>query len=129
MLYRLRRVVAFVLLALLPLQATAVMTICPQSRLAVTAAMQERSHCLRMNALFDISAQRVTSSADIAQADPTAPQQSCSDTSACAMCTVVASWPRVERQSNASWRPALPLVSLFTSFVPEGPLRPPSVLA
>jgi len=122
-------VVASLLLLLLPLQATAVMTICPQSRLAVTAAMQEPDHCLRMSALPVGDAQPGAILADEARSGVPAPEQGCSDVYACAMCTVVPSWLRLPGMSVELWRPVLPLSSPFTSVVLEGPLRPPSRLA
>jgi len=131
------RFVAWVLLALLPLQATAVaaMTCSHAKSTTAVAAVFEPAAALTMDdcphsravAADDQRSDR-DRSGDSQQGDQN-PQSCCSAISACAMCTAAAStqqWFNIGRtlQKTDSF-----LASQFTSFIPEGLLRPPSVLA
>jgi hypothetical protein len=120
-----RRFFAFVLLVLLPLQATAVVTICPHSKLAaasVSAAAPAADHCLHgsSGAVLD---QRADGQGE------QNPQSCCAAISACAMCTVAVSMQRLPRVKHTPQTSDFFLSSQFTSFIPEGLQRPPSILA
>jgi hypothetical protein len=129
---RLQRFFAFVLLVLLPLQATAVVTTCPQSRLAAapapaSAAAPAVDHCLHGPSATAVD-QRADGRGEPQQGDENQ-QSCCAAVSACAMCTVAVSLQRVPRIERTPQTADFFLSSQFTSFIPEGLQRPPSMLA
>ncbi len=126
-----RRFLAGVLLVLLPLQATAVAAICPHAKSAGAAsapvAAQTMDHCLhdQMSAVGD---QSFGTPAGEPQQDD---QKSscCAAVSACAMCAIAVSLPQASVIESTPQKSDFFLSLRFTSFIPEGLQRPPSILA
>ena len=109
-----RRLV-YLLLALLPLQATAALTICQYSKAAISApaAMSDMENCPFHQA---------------GEADD--PQQSgCASVSACALCGIAVSRPHLVGDASPAPQSGAFRSSPYTSFIADGLLRPPSVPA
>jgi hypothetical protein len=122
---RLRHFIVGVLLVLLPLQASAVVTICPHAgsmavAQAAPASDQGIEHCLHDRA------------GDPTQNTDQGGQSSsscCASTTACAMCSIavnVRQFPMLVSPLQVSVNF---LSAQFTSFIPEGLQRPPSIPA
>lgn len=125
-----RRLFVSVLLVLLPVQAMAAVTICPHSRFATsesgpaTASMTE--HCLQNQA--GDTGKNPDNTGKPQQGDQT-PGSCCASVTACAMCGIAANNPQPPAFKSASRIPLCFLSAQFTSFIPEGIQRPPSILA
>jgi len=127
---KLHRFLVCVLLVLLPLQATAVVTICPHSKL--TAAASEfapaptMEHCQHGQA----------GNAGLIPDDSGEPRQSeqnqqscCATVSACAMCSIAVNLQQAPKVGRLLQLLNYFLSSQYSSFIPEGLQRPPSILA
>jgi len=120
----------WVLLVLLPLQATAVATVCPHSTL--TAAASDSASPTMDEDCGHGPAGNVSQDAD----DSKEPQQSdqteescCATMTACSMCSIAVSMqqaPNIDRTQKVS---STFLSSQYTSFIPEGLQRPPIIPA
>jgi hypothetical protein len=124
MIFRLHRVVVIVLLLLVPLQATAVLTICPHAKSAAArqmseapaAAMQDCTHGQAGNG--------------DASRDGGDNQSCCAMAAGCALCGVASNaLPLQGVIAHVVPAAHYGISSTFTSFVPEGLQRPPSFLA
>ena len=122
-----RRFLVSVLLLLLPLQATATLTVCPHSRFTTTeSGSAPAEHCLQSQA--GNPDQSPDNTGNPQQSDP-APGSCCTSVAACSMCSIAVNiqpFPVFERPSQTS---SYFLSAQFTSFIPEGIQRPPSILA
>ncbi len=113
------------MLALLPLQSTAALTICPYSKSIAKAfaTMSTMENCPFQQA--DLAADQADRSKNDAPADDQ-PQSCCASVSACALCGIAVSKAYGVGDTLAASQSSHFLSTPYASFIPDGLLRPPS---
>lgn len=118
------------LLVLLPLQAMAAAVLCPHASAAPATAAESMSapameHCSMSKAAMDALA------GDNSNSQPGDQDQHscCTATAACAMCSMAINTRPASKSVGNHEQPGVVATPQYTSFIPEGLQRPPSILA
>lgn len=118
---KLRRLLACVLLVLLPLQATAMASHCP---IAPAAAIDV--HTAPAQAMADCPHERAVNGD---QSQPGDHKPGCAAMSTCALCAVAVNVSQAVKANPVHQQSVSFICAQYSSFIPEGLLRPPSILA
>ncbi len=108
------------LLLLLPLQAFAAVTACAHAKAPQAAAMEGMENCQMA---------QDNAGTDGASKSGGESPQSCCATMACAICSALASAPRLPASVAAHEQSGPLIFPQYTSFIPDGLQRPPTIRA